>query len=121
MREPWFSRGSRTSHLAILRHESACDAYERDDLEGINPSIGSVGDAFDALMECVIGLYKTECIRTTVFRPGAYRTIADVEWATARWVHWDNNQRLHSSLDYLTPHEFEQAHYAALNRQPKPA
>ena len=31
------------------------------------PSIGSVGDAYDnALMECVIGLHKTECIRTNV-------------------------------------------------------
>ena len=44
------------------------------------PSIGSVGDAYDnALMECVIGLYKTECIRTTVFYAGPYKTIADVE------------------------------------------
>ena len=41
---------------------------EHLELEGGRPSIGSVGDAFDnALMECVIGLYKTECIRTTVF------------------------------------------------------
>jgi hypothetical protein len=43
---------------------------------GIRPSIGSVADAYDnALMECVIGLYKTECIRTTVFHDGPYRTI----------------------------------------------
>lgn len=53
-------------------------------MEGINPSIGSVGDAYDnALMECVIGLFKTECIRTTVFCEGPFRTIADVEYATA--------------------------------------
>ncbi len=43
-------------------------------LEGIAPSIGSVGDAYDnALMESVIGLFKTECIRTTVFTPGRTR------------------------------------------------
>ena len=31
--------------------------------EGIRPSIGSVADAYDnALMECVIGLFKTECV-----------------------------------------------------------
>ena len=30
-------------------------------------------------MECVIGLYKTECIRTNVFYAGPYKTIADVE------------------------------------------
>ena len=34
-------------------------------------------------MECVIGLYKTECITTTIFHNGPYKTIADVEYATA--------------------------------------
>ena len=90
-------------------------------LEGVQPSVGSVGDAYDnALMECVIGLYKTECIRTTVFHPGPYRTISDVEYATASWVDWYNHRRLHSSLGYQTPVEFEQAHYATLNREPRP-
>ena len=35
-------------------------------------------------MECVIGLYKTECIRSTVFPSGPYRTIGDVEYASRR-------------------------------------
>ncbi|MFP5576922.1 MAG: IS3 family transposase [Acidimicrobiia bacterium] len=88
--------------------------------EGVRPSIGSVGDAYDnALMESVIGLYKTECIRTTVFHAGPYRTIGDVEYATAGWVDWYNDRR-HSTLDYLTPAEYEQAHYATLNREPHP-
>ncbi|AXN50149.1 hypothetical protein MMRN_29310 [Mycobacterium marinum] len=53
----------------------------------VRPPIGSVGDAYDnALMECVIGLYKTECICTTVFHDGPYRIIAEVEYATAGWV-----------------------------------
>jgi transposase InsO family protein len=56
-------------------------------LDGIAPSIGSVGDAYDnALMECVNGLYKAECIRTTIFHEGPFKTIADVETATASWV-----------------------------------
>jgi putative transposase len=89
--------------------------------EGIRPSIGSVADAYDnALMECVIGLYKTERIRTTVFHSGPYRTIGDVEFATAGWVDWYNNRRLHSTLGMMSPVEFEQAHYAALNREPQP-
>lgn len=89
--------------------------------EGIRPSIGSVADAYDnALMECVIGLYKTECIRTTVFHPGPYRTIAEVEYATAGWVDWYNNRRLHSTLEMMTPVEYEQAHYAALTQEPQP-
>lgn len=57
-------------------------------LEGIAASIGTVGDACDnALMETINGLFKTECIRTTVFHAGPYRTLADVEYATAGWVH----------------------------------
>lgn len=63
-------------------------------------------------MEYVIGPYKTECIRTTVFHPGPYRTIAEVEYATAGWVDWYNNRRLHSTLEMTTPVEYEQAHYA---------
>ena len=90
--------------------------------EGIRPSIGTVADAYDnALMECLIGLFKTECIRTTIFHPGPYRTIIDVEYATAGWVDWYNNRRLHSTLGMMSPMEFEQAHYATLNREPQPA
>jgi transposase InsO family protein len=90
-------------------------------LDGIAPSIGSVGDAYDnALMESVNGLYKTECIRTTVFHEGPYKSLADVEYATAGWVDWYNNRRLHSSLGYVPPAEFEQAHYASFNREPQP-
>src|SRR5262249_11103595 len=112
----------------LIMHSDAGSQYtsikftEHLELEGIKPSIGSVGDAYDnALMECVNGLYKTECIRTTIFHPGPYKTISDVEYATSGWVDWYNNRRLHSSLGYLTPSEHEQAHYAALNQELQPA
>jgi transposase InsO family protein len=72
-------------------------------------------------METINGLFKAECIRTTVFHDGPYKTIADVEYATAGWVDWYNNRRLHGSLGMNTPIEFEQAHYAALNPEPQPA
>ena len=111
----------------LICHSDAGSQYtslrftEHLELEGITPSIGSVGDAFDnALMETINGLYKAECIRTTVFHDGPYRTIADVEYATAGWVDWYNQRRLHGSLGMMTPVEFEQAHYAALNREPRP-
>ena len=95
---------------------------EHLELEGIAASIGSVGDAYDnALMETINGLFKTECVRTTVFHAGPYKTIADVEYATAAWVDWYNNRRLHGSLGMLSPLEFETAHYATLTREPQPA
>jgi putative transposase len=112
----------------LIHHSDAGSQYtsirltNHLELEGIRPSIGSVGDAYDnALMETINGLYKAECIRTTVFHDAPYKTIADVEYATAGWVDWYNNRRLHSSLGMTTPVEFEQAHYAALNREPQPA
>ena len=77
--------------------------------------------SINALIETINGLYKAECIRTTVFHDGPYKTIAGVEFATAGWVDWYNTRRLHSSLGYVSPAEFEQAHYATLTREPQPA
>ncbi len=95
---------------------------ERLALDGIAPSIGSVGDAHDnALMETINGLYKAECVRTTIFHDGPYKTIADVEFATGGWVDWYNNRRLHGSLGMVSPDEFEATYYAAITREPQPA
>jgi transposase InsO family protein len=71
-------------------------------------------------MECIVGLYKTECIKPDVFHTGPLKTISDVEYATMAWVDWYNNDRLHSSLGYLPPAEHEAAHYAA-NTASQPA
>jgi putative transposase len=58
-------------------------------LEEITPSVGSVGDALDnALMETIIGLYKTECVRPGPFHSGAFKTLSEVEYATMAWVDW---------------------------------
>ena len=112
----------------LIHHSDAGSQYtsirftEHLEIEGIQPSIGSVGDAYDnALMETINGLYKAECIRTTVFHDGPYRTLADVEFATAGWVDWYNQRRLHGSLGMISPAEYETAHYATLNREPQPA
>jgi hypothetical protein len=71
-------------------------------------------------MECVIGPYKTERIRTTVFHTGPYRTIGDVEYTSrrlGRLVHQPAPAQ-HSGM--MAPVEFELAHYVALNREPPP-
>jgi transposase InsO family protein len=111
----------------LIHHSDAGSQYtsiaftDHLELEGIAPSIGSVADALDnALMETINGLYKTECIRTDVFHTGPVKTLADVEYATAGWVEWYNNRRLHSTLGMVPPIEYEHAHYAALNRESEP-
>ncbi|QEV42985.1 IS3 family transposase [Streptomyces nodosus] len=83
---------------------------------GIDASIGTVGDALDnALMESQIGLYKTELINPR--RP--WHGLADVELGTAEWVDWFNNQRVHTAIGDIPPHEHETNHYA--QQQPQPA
>ena len=91
-------------------------------LEGILPSIGSVGDAFDnALAETTIGLYKTECTRAgSPFRTGPFDRLSDVEQATSSWVHWYNTERLMHRLGRRPPAEFEADYYAHL-RDGQPA
>lgn len=76
---------------------------------GIAGSIGRIGTAHDnAMMESTIGLYKTELIHAD---GRVWASRQEVETATAAWVAWFNNQRLHSQLDYQTPIEFEEEYY----------
>ena len=91
-------------------------------LEGIAASIGSIGDAFDnALAESTIGLFKTEAIRDdSPFRNGPLKTIEDVEWATSGWIDWYNEQRLHSTIGDIPPHEHETTYYAAPEQASQP-
>ena len=68
-----------------------------------------MADAYDnALMECVIGLYKTECVKID----GPFRTADELELATLSWVHWFNTNRLHSMIGNIPPVEYEQNYYA---------
>jgi putative transposase len=83
-------------------------------LEGLIPSVGTVGDALDnALAETTIGLYKTECIRDgSPFRTGPIATLSDLERITSAWVHWYNTARLMHRLGRRPPAEAE-AEYRA--------
>ena len=73
---------------------------------GIAPSVGSRGDSFDnALAEAVNAAYKSELIN----RGKPWRRVDDVELATAEWVAWYNQERLHEALGYVPPAEYELA------------
>jgi putative transposase len=88
-------------YLSIRYTERLADA-------GAVCSVGSRGDSYDnALAEAVNGLYKAEVIR----KSGPWRSLEQVELATAEWVDWWNHSRLHSATGDIPPVEFEALYY----------
>ena len=53
--------------------------------------------------ESTIGLYKTELIKPR----GPWHNLHEVDVATAAWVDWYNNRRLHGACGGRPPTEFE--------------
>ncbi|MFD5978277.1 IS3 family transposase [Streptomyces bacillaris] len=99
---------------ALIHHSDAGSQYtsfalaEHLQQAGIAASIGSVGDAYDnALMESTIGLFKTELIK--LGRP--WRTLSQVELATAEWVDWYCHRRLYGEIGHIPPVEYELSYY----------
>jgi putative transposase len=74
---------------------------------GIERSVGRKGDSYDnALAESVNALHKKELIA----REGPWNGVSEVRLATARWIHWYNQVRLHSWCGDVPPLEFEQSY-----------
>jgi len=85
---------------------------------GIDTSVGSVGDSYDnALAESIIGLFKAEVINFL----GPWKSVAQVEWETLKWVDWYNTDRLHSAIGYISPKEAEENFHENLNANEKAA
>lgn len=86
---------------------------EHLDAAGIAASIGSVGDAYDnALMESTIVLFKTELIKPR--QP--WKTLSEVELATAERVDRYNRRRLHGEMGHALPVEHEANYYPGLTK-----
>jgi putative transposase len=64
------------------------------------------------LAETVNGLFKTELIGPC----GPWRSVEQVEIAMLEWIDWYNHHRLHSTLGYIPPVEFEANYYASLGQ-----
>ncbi len=74
---------------------------------GLLSSMGTVGDCYDnAPMESFWGSMQIELLDRQ-----RWRTRLELATAMAEYVeHFYNAERRHSSLDYLTPNEFEALH-----------
>ena len=116
------SRGGRRL-IGLVTHSDAGSQFtsvrftERLAEIGARPSIGTVADSYDnALAETTNGLYKTECVYGPDTR--GWDDVDELELATLSWVHWFNEQRLHSHCADVPPAEFEAAFYAAQQADP---
>jgi hypothetical protein len=70
---------------------------------GIVQSMGSVGDSYDnAMAESFWSSLKRELVDDAHFH-----TKEEARRAIFEWIIWYNTERLHSSLDYKSPQEFE--------------
>jgi len=75
---------------------------------GAVASVGSTGDSYDnALAEAFNSLFKAELVRNR----GPWRSIDDLEIATAEYIDWFNHRRLHGEIGLVPPTEFEDNHY----------
>jgi hypothetical protein len=73
------------------------------DDHGVKQSLGTVGDALDnALAESWVDSLKTELIADRV-----WRTRSQLEIAIVEYIGWFNHVRLHSSLGFMPPAEYD--------------
>lgn len=71
---------------------------------GIVQSMGSVGDSYDnAMIESAWSSLKRELVYETHFA-----TREEARRAVFEWIIWYNAERLHSSISYMSPMEFEE-------------
>ena len=76
----------------------------------ITPSMSRKGNCYDnAMVESFFRTLKVELIYTRKFKTREEARAAIFEFIEV----WYNRQRLHSSLDYMTPEQYELKHLAA--------
>jgi putative transposase len=82
---------------------------KRCEQAGVQPSMGSVGDAYDnAMAESFFATLECELLDRTTLRTQAEARIAVFEFIEA----WYNPHRRHLALGYLSPNAFERARAA---------
>ena len=93
----------------IITHADRGSQYVSNDYldycarHGLRPSVGRTGVCWDnAVAESFWESMKRECLHGRVFA-----TRAEARRAIFRWINWYNTRRLHSSLDYTAPTQWE--------------
>lgn len=104
------ARGKGFFGATVFHSDHGCqytsgDFKARCERMGITQSMGTVGDSYDnAMAESLWSSLKRELVDDAHFASKEEARLAVFEWIT-----WYNNERLHSSLDYMSPREFEES------------
>jgi putative transposase len=98
---------------AVIHHSDHGCQYtafafgKRCDQAGVRPSMGSVGDCFDnAMCESFFATRECELLDRRSFKTQLEARIAIFEFIEG----WYNPHRRHSSLDYLSPIDYQRSH-----------
>jgi putative transposase len=110
----WFRRCPDKKMGLIFHSDRGCQ-YASDDFNkllkrcGIAPSMSRKGDCWDnACSETLFGSLKVERLHGQRFR-----TIREAKDEPLAWLLWYNQTRMHSTLNYVSPVQFEQDWTAA--------
>lgn len=107
------ARGGKVA--GVIAHADRGSQYTSNDYldfcqrHQLRPSVGKVATCFDnAVAESFWASLKRECIKGRVFA-----TRAEARRAIFKWINWYNTTRLHSSLGYTAPIDWERQHQQA--------
>jgi putative transposase len=106
----WFGR-SPSRKEGLIFHSDRGSQYASEDYSkvlqehGITPSMSRKGNCWDnACSESLFGSLKVERLHGERFE-----TIREGKDETIAWLLWYNRTRMHSTLNYVSPMQFEQA------------
>ena len=105
----WFKRNP-GKEAGLIFHSDRGSQYASDDFSemlkdhGITPSMSRKGNCWDnACSETLFGSLKVERLHGQRFK-----TIRAAKDETISWLLWYNRTRMHSTLNYVSPKQFEQ-------------
>jgi putative transposase len=104
------ANGLRRPDAGLIAHSDRGSQYtsltytDRLDELGIDPSVGSKGDAYDnAMAEAWVATFKSELVDGRRFSSFEY-----AEHEVLDWIGFYNDERLHEALDDVPPAEYEE-------------
>jgi transposase InsO family protein len=109
------ARGGDQAVAGVISHADRGSQYTANDYidfchdRQMRPSAGKTGVCWDnAVAESFWESLKRECLQGRVFA-----TRAEARRAIFKWINWYNTTRLHSTLDHVSPLEWEQQYLQA--------